>query len=401
MCAIPLISTLSSHFGKIPLGLSTSLAHLGRLDFVTLFACHALLCLVAGLSFLLLRPAAKVPGLRWIAVHFFLNEVLLLLLLKRNQWHIPLAYVLTDLAGLGANYCYYVGFTRLIAARPHLKWIQGLFVSVFLAMLYATLVAPNIKLRWVLMFAGTAPMHLVLAVQSGRSVRGSFGRKLLMIMELIMGLGATFQAVQLFLATTPPGTLHPFTPVQSVVLFLQLCHEVVIALCGFLLVNERVMHEAERRAMQDTLPGILNRKGIEWELETFLQSVRDGRTLVLAFIDLDHFKKINDEHGHPAGDAALVELANSLTARMRAGDKAGRFGGDEFLVLLPDATTDDAMQILNNVRTHVSSLPIHPFTLSGGGTVARRHDTAKTMLARADKMLYQAKREGRNRVLIA
>lgn len=376
--------------------------HLGQLDFTTLYACHALLCLVAGLSFLLLRPAAKIPGLRWIAIHFFLDELLLVLLLKRGQWHTPVAYILTDLAALAASYCYYVGFTRLITERPQLKWIQPLFASVFLAMVYATLVAPNIKLRWVLVFAGTAPMHLLLAMQSARGARGSFARKLLTIMELIMGVGATFQAIQLFLSSAPPRAINPFTPVQSVLLFLQLCHEVAIALCGFLIVNERVTHEAEQRAMQDILPGILNRKGIEQELATLLQqSHRNRSNLVIALLDLDHFKKINDEFGHPAGDAALVELANSLNCRMRPCDKAGRFGGDEFLILLPNTTTHEAQHLLDSLRMHVSNLPIRPYTLSGGGTTAHNDDTVATILERADAMLYQAKRDGRNRILIA
>ncbi|MEZ2348171.1 diguanylate cyclase [Terriglobus sp. RCC_193] len=376
--------------------------HLERLDFTTLYACHALLCLVAGVSFLLLRPTVKVPGLRWIAASFFLDELFLLLLLNRNQWHSPVVYLLTDLTVLAANYCYYLGFARLIAVRARLKWIQILFASVFIAISYAMLVAPDINLRWMLICVATAPMHLLLAAQSGRHARGLFARKLLAAMELVMGLGATFQAVQLLLLPAAPRALTPPAPVQSALLFLQLCHEVAIALCVFLLVHERVTHEAECRAMQDTLPGMLNRKGMERELEAFfLQMQRSGGELVLALIDLDHFKKINDEHGHPAGDAALVELANSLTSHMRPCDRAGRFGGDEFLVLLPDATPDYAIRTLNSVRIHVSSLPGRPFTLSSGGTVAHRSDTVETMLARADKLLYQAKQNGRDCVLIA
>jgi diguanylate cyclase (GGDEF)-like protein len=381
--------------------LSTLFAHLGRLDFTTLYACHALLCLVAGFSFLLLRPAANIPGLRWIAANFFLDELFLVLLLQQNQRNSPAVYVLSDLIVLMANYCYYLGFARLIGVRPHLKSIRILFAATLLGVLYAILIEPNFLLRQAFICVGTAPMHLLLAVQAGHHMHRSRARKLLAAMELIMGTGAAFQGVRLLAS---PAISHATTPlpVQSVLLFLQLFHEGAASLCGFLAVSEHVTREAEHWAVQDTLPGILNRKGIEKELAALLQPMhRNSRKLVLALLDLDHFKKINDEFGHPAGDAALVELANCLTARMRPCDKAGRFGGDEFLILLPDATPDYAQQILDSVRTHVSNLPTRPFTLSGGGTIATFNDTAETMLARADEMLYQAKRDGRNRICIA
>jgi diguanylate cyclase len=127
---------------------------------------------------------------------------------------------------------------------------------------------------------------------------------------------------------------------------------------------------------------------------------RQESPLVIVMVDLDHFKRVNDRHGHAAGDTALAYLARALTSRLRPSDFVGRFGGDEFLLVMPNARASSAVHVLDTVRMEVRCRPDLPFTISCGGTVLEKGDTAKTMLKRADDNLYRVKHVGREGVLL-
>ena len=122
-------------------------------------------------------------------------------------------------------------------------------------------------------------------------------------------------------------------------------------------------------------------------------------------LDLDHFKQINDMHGHAAGDEALRAAARAIGSVLRIYDKLSRYGGDEFLILLPETSGDDAMLTAGRIRSALaealepgnSALPPPPaFTLSIGITHCNNYEEAIDILARADSALYQAKRSGRD-----
>jgi diguanylate cyclase (GGDEF)-like protein len=124
-------------------------------------------------------------------------------------------------------------------------------------------------------------------------------------------------------------------------------------------------------------------------------------------IDLDHFKRINDRFGHPVGDEVLRRFAASIFANIRMVDKLGRYGGEEFLLVLPDTNTDQALQIVERLRGTIAELdwsaiaPDLTLTLSAGLSEIASNDTPEDLLARADRALYRAKDAGRNRVLAA
>ena len=125
-------------------------------------------------------------------------------------------------------------------------------------------------------------------------------------------------------------------------------------------------------------------------------------------LDIDHFKAINDSHGHAMGDAAVVAFVAGVTSRIRDIDTFGRLGGDEFGLLLPDADLDSAVAAVQRVRAALVSGPHRVdgvdlvITFSAGVTVvANDEDTVDTMLARADEALYEAKAQGRDRVVAA
>ena len=164
--------------------------------------------------------------------------------------------------------------------------------------------------------------------------------------------------------------------------------------------------EAQRRlALTDALTGLPNRRAVDEHLARCLERARrDGAPLAVAIADLDHFKHVNDAHGHQAGDRALAIFADIVRRRVRATDFFGRFGGEEFLLLFPDSDASAAARRVDEVRGFVAGCgfshrgtPV-PITASFGVTQARPDDDPGALLARADKALYAAKAAGRNRV---
>jgi diguanylate cyclase (GGDEF)-like protein len=162
-----------------------------------------------------------------------------------------------------------------------------------------------------------------------------------------------------------------------------------------------------RLANEDALTGIDNRRAtLAAAGDAFARSRSDGSLLSLALIDIDHFKQINDQFGHAAGDAVLVEVAASLRARLRGGnDICGRVGGEEFLLALPERDLKAAVAILDRLREAIGELHFAApadrlrVTFSAGCTLRTpADDSLETLVRRADSALYAAKRGGRDRI---
>ena len=165
------------------------------------------------------------------------------------------------------------------------------------------------------------------------------------------------------------------------------------------------LEQTQARVLVDPLTGVLNRSGyIETIAKHFARWRRYGGALSLAVIDLDLFKKINDNYGHAAGDKVLSTVAANLGDRIRASDILCRYGGEEFVLILPETTGDDALVLVNDLRTHVESCGFRykdtpvPVTLSGGVAQFHRSDSIDNVFERADQAMYQAKRNGRNQI---
>jgi diguanylate cyclase (GGDEF)-like protein len=126
------------------------------------------------------------------------------------------------------------------------------------------------------------------------------------------------------------------------------------------------------------------------------RSTRFGIPLSISLVDIDGFKKINDTLGHAEGDRALVAVSQCIQHSLRAYDVAGRFGGDEFLIVLPNATAPEALHIMEMVRAEAAQMSDESVTLSIGITSTLSNEEPAELLARADSALYLAKQEGRN-----
>ena len=182
----------------------------------------------------------------------------------------------------------------------------------------------------------------------------------------------------------------------------------IMGLFFLLMLSSELVAIVEAQSLHDHVSGALNRRGIDQRLALELvRAERNGYQLAIALIDIDHFKQINDAAGHAAGDAALKQVVGVISSRLRSYDFFGRFGGDEFLLVLPQTSCEDALRITERIEHAVHGLAVSrfalPITLSIGLTMATPCESAVSMLGRADAALYKAKRAGRNctRLLLA
>ncbi|KPW16156.1 GGDEF domain-containing protein [Pseudomonas cannabina pv. alisalensis] len=165
------------------------------------------------------------------------------------------------------------------------------------------------------------------------------------------------------------------------------------------------LEEQRQKALVDTLTELPNRAAWGERLEhEMAQWQREKNSLLVCILDLDHFKRINDGYGHLAGDKVLKIVANVFKKRLRPGDFLARFGGEEFVMLLPATVPDVGLKLLDELRAAVELCPFHfkgervTITVSMGMTAFRVGERSDTAIKRADQALYKAKENGRNRV---
>lgn len=174
------------------------------------------------------------------------------------------------------------------------------------------------------------------------------------------------------------------------------------------LYNLRLQAKLREQANRDELTGLFNRRYLEDSLDRELHRVRRQRSpLGLAMLDLDHLKQFNDAYGHEAGDLLLQHLGRTIGTALRHSDIACRYGGDEFVLILPDTSLVDTVRRVDELRALVRKLAVRhedrllgPITVSAGVAALPGHgSTARALLTAADAALYQAKREGRDRLV--
>ena len=267
-------------------------------------------------------------------------------------------------------------------------------------------------------------------------VAPEIGYAFLSVVFLIFGFGALRMTSQqaaiawtltvmglapIFLLTSTPIGMPVTTHIER--LAATLCYVLTIGQCAFvglygssmrkMLYNRSFeLKEAYKRieelAELDELTGAFNRRCIMRMLDEELARSRRANTpCAIALIDLDWFKRINDAYGHPTGDEVLRTFAITMFANIRDIDRFGRYGGEEFLLILPGAPADDATRSLDRLRAIIADLDWSAFspgmqvTISAGVAALKPEETADTLLARADSALYAAKARGRNRIAAA
>ncbi|MBK8891445.1 MAG: GGDEF domain-containing protein [Dechloromonas sp.] len=165
---------------------------------------------------------------------------------------------------------------------------------------------------------------------------------------------------------------------------------------------------ARRLVHEDPLSGALNRRGLDDALaREAARAERNGTPLCVAMIDIDNFKQVNDSFGHQVGDMVLVHLVAVIKETIRTQDLIGRYGGEEFLLLLPDSGIDEAVVVADRLRKRLAEKPLawgsqRLFVAFSAGVAARlAGETTDALIRRADQALYQAKQAGKDRAIVA
>ncbi|HLP97281.1 MAG TPA: GGDEF domain-containing protein [Sideroxyarcus sp.] len=294
--------------------------------------------------------------------------------------------------------------------RPLPRWQYVL--PVILTVLMAALLLDDMRGRfvWGSLIFGFQMALVIRALLSDPETRtGQAWRLLLGGVLAIMAV----LCLRAFVALNGSGDLSQPQTVGTIhwvqfVSFVAIMATTLLGSLGFVfMVKERADREIRHLAMTDSLTGVPNRRAL-LDYAGRMLAQRGERSMALLMIDVDHFKRINDTHGHPAGDDVLRETTRLLAGRLRGGDLLGRYGGEEFCVVVPDAGMEGAMAMAESLRATVAASVIATeygalsVTVSIGVAhcPAGRTCELKDLLAEADAALYTAKRDGRNRVAV-
>ena len=284
------------------------------------------------------------------------------------------------------------------AYKGFLPLLCGASGLAFLGIAYFTYVHPRLDAQ---ILFGCAVLALARALMALALLRNAAGRTSMTLFGYSL---AAFSAINLyrFAATLVYGP--PTNLLNGSENFNLLGSLLFIGLNGMFyvtMIHESITELIEQRALLDFVTAILNRRGIEEALDIEIERAnRTGNPMSILLIDVDHFKAVNDCFGHSAGDQALRSIARCIAGTIRAYDKLGRFGGDEFLVLLPETFGDQAMFLAARLREALRNLNLPvgapELTVSIGITHSLAEETSSEIFKRADNALYQAKLAGRN-----
>lgn len=197
------------------------------------------------------------------------------------------------------------------------------------------------------------------------------------------------------------GLLHSY--IDGIRLFISIGLSIFLA-NAFIKIVETKIAELEQKASTDPLTGTYNRLYLVDRLrEEISQIKRYKKSSSIALLDLDNFKKINDEHGHDTGDKVLIDLVKVAKSRLRESDMIFRFGGEEFLILFPNTSSKQAYKVVDDLKSEIAeklSFAGKSVTFSAGITDLSSGETVEDTLKRADNLLYDAKNNGRNQCAI-
>lgn len=268
--------------------------------------------------------------------------------------------------------------------------------------------------RWRNVFVAGLQATLALVLLSQAWAPGLHGRRLTGRWVVIVGASLLFVTMvartgSMLWASDWDIQFNVPTQVQTATYFAVLA-VLLLNSIGFVLMQmEHAVSQQHELASHDRLTGLYNRLALMELMDHHLALARRRHSpLALLMLDIDHFKVVNDQHGHLVGDEVLRQVAQRAQARMRSADMLARFGGEEFLALLPATTIEGARAVAEDIRRAVGDLPMVvngvsiPVTISIGvhsSLPTEGPTAAESMIDRSDQALYQAKHQGRNRVV--
>ncbi|MCA0177666.1 MAG: GGDEF domain-containing protein [Proteobacteria bacterium] len=296
--------------------------------------------------------------------------------------------------------------------RPYRNSVHLLTLLGYTALL-TVLLATNAG-RWLLLAASASSAWLLTlsALATQRGLTTEFGPREARLAALpIWGITLLFVLRTMGLALPSSGMsqpLHTDNTANVVMVLAMMSSGLVLNIALVALVTRRLTRQLEYASHHDDLTGLMNRRRIAQRLdEEFVRQARYPQSHGLLAIDVDHFKRVNDAWGHPTGDKALKAVADCLRQASRGSDSVARVGGEEFWVLMPHITAEDAEQAAQRIVVAVRALRLPGVTTDlritvsiGVAVAAPSGDDPEALLHRADAALYRAKEAGRDRVVV-
>ncbi len=372
---------------------------LGWVDNRTLLGCQLLMAAIYAIFLFGMRHLyGRLRGTGAFAASYALGIVGGLLIVGRGTIPYFLSVVVANSLIFASDLSFLIGTCQFFdikkSIRPAWSWV----ILATLQITYFTVIHDNIVARIVIsglsafFLRGLVAYHL--HHQSAR-------RPLIRSFSYVMGAYAIFGLNRVLLTFTlgPPANYMQQNTMQTLSMVIATAFVCLLGLFLLFMLSSELLNLVQDESQQDPVTGILNRRGVDLKLALELKRIdRSGQNLSVAFIDIDHFKSINDSLGHAGGDEALRLVATAISSRLRAYDLLGRYGGDEFLLVLPQTSWSDALIVCKRLEQAIQKIPLSDttITISTGITQAVPTEHTTSLLARADKALYTAKESGRN-----
>lgn len=297
---------------------------------------------------------------------------------------------------------YYAGCRQFLARQMHWRWWALLLAGAAAALWWLVQVRDDYTLRLQLF---NLLMIFIYGTNLRFLLRHDTARLPMRMVQLVLGAHIAVLIFRLYTTMNGmagSGLLEQTLP-QTFYIGAYALTVLMLSIGAVLMATDRLVSELDHLARHDPLTHTLNRRALfEHCEEELARALRSGKGPALLMLDIDHFKRINDSHGHQHGDSVLRHLAQSVQSVLRRTDRLGRYGGEEFMLLLPETGLADARAIAQ--RIHQANAGGHALDcrVSMGLTVWQgKQDTLQAMQTRADGALYQAKEHGRNQTCIA
>lgn len=319
----------------------------------------------------------------------------------------------------GANFCFTAGFVVLRRGMERFMGVapadrEHVLTLVVFGALFVHLGPGEENAAWRVLLAYGAPSWVLArtAVALQGSFRAEYGKRMAIVLATPVAMVLSVFCARFVQQAMQPGVsleMHRYTEANRGLLY---AYGVMAAAYNFgfvALLTLRYVRRLRELTLHDPLTGLLNRRALDTELQReWSRLQRDGAPFALLALDLDHFKRVNDRHGHLVGDEVLAQTAQRLRDTVRGSDLVARTGGEEFVVLMPGIDDAGARMAAERLRAAVAGTPFAvsagPLPLSvsvGVATVCQPGSGPRDALQRADRALYAAKEGGRDRVVMA
>jgi diguanylate cyclase (GGDEF)-like protein len=354
------------------------------------------------------KTQKKYRGFNWISLALFLIMIGMLFLGARDHWPDVLSVIGSNSLFIIGTLFYYEGFRRVCNNLRGFDPI-GVIVSAFglLGVLFFYFVVPSVNGRIVMFSVSHAWMEALGVILLLKNVDKEMFLPRFMT-AISVAVDAAYHIFRMIwsIFKEPMNDLLTAGNVQAIAVIATMFFITGTTFGLVWIVNRGLDLDLMQMAMQDPLTGLLNRRGVERIMSVEIAKFsRHEPDMVVMLLDLDHFKLVNDDHGHSVGDEVLTEFAVEVQRFLRNYDVFGRIGGEEFVIFLPMTTIEDASKVAERIRAHVEE---HVFCVGktdvkitvsiGASCFIPENATLDTVIPFADEALYISKQNGRNKV---